>query len=96
MEELVIELSILLTSVGVLGGYAKKWLTSNQIEIMDRLNSIDYNGCKSYLTDFLTEIENGATKSSVQIERAYEVYDHYTKNLNGNSYITTKWKKIMK
>ena len=96
LTDILIQIAAVITAIGVLGKFLKKLIKSNTREIMERLNVIDYNGCKSYLTDFLTEIENGGKKSSVQVERASEVYDHYVKNLNGNSYITTKWEKLMK
>ena len=38
----------------------------------------------------------GVEKDEVQIKRAYEVYEHYTKDLHKNSYIHDKWEKLMK
>ncbi len=45
---------------------------------------------KTYLTDFLSDIENKQPKSDIQIKRAYEIYEEYT-NLKGNSYVHSKW-----
>ena len=111
MIELIIQIGVLIPAVTIIIISFNKIVVSvtkkmveeivkeNKLEhekIMNQITIMDYNGCKSYLTDVLTDIENKVEKSSVQIERAYEVYDHYVKNLNGNSYITTKWEKIMK
>ena len=35
---------------------------------------------KTYLTDFLSDLENGVTKTEIQKKRAYEVYEEYSKN----------------
>lgn len=47
---------------------------------------------KTYLINFLSELENGIEKSDVQIKRAYEVYERYSKN-GGNSYVHDKWEE---
>lgn len=35
---------------------------------------------KTYLINFLSELENGLKKTDVQIKRAYEIYERYSKN----------------
>ena len=50
---------------------------------------------KTYLTNFLSEVEQGVTKTEIQIRRAYEVYEEYTSK-NGNSYIHDKWEELVK
>ena len=47
---------------------------------------------KTYLTDFLSDLNNGEHKTEYQKQRASELYDFYTKN-GGNSYIHTEWDK---
>lgn len=63
-------------------------------ELIKDLNSVKYENDKTYLTDFLSELEAGNKKSPIQIKRAYEVYEEYTK-LNGNSYIHDKWEELV-
>lgn len=48
---------------------------------------------KTYLTDFLSEVENGQAKTEIQKKRAYEIYEEYT-SLHGNSYIHDKWEEL--
>lgn len=50
---------------------------------------------KTYLTDFLSELEQGQSKTEIQKKRAYEIYEEYTKN-GGNSYIHAKWEELRK
>lgn len=63
--------------------------------INDKIDNLDMGQARNYLVDFLADIENGEEKDECQIERAYELYDHYTKDLGGNSYIHAKWEKVM-
>lgn len=74
-----------------------KKIFSKQLEpINTTIKHLDINQCKNYLVRFLADVENKEKLDSVEIERAYEVYDHYTKDLNGNSYIHDKWERLMK
>lgn len=50
---------------------------------------------KTYLINFLSELENGLKKTDVQIKRAYEIYERYSKN-GGNSYVHDKWVECKK
>ena len=64
--------------------------------IDDRIDKIDKNECKNYLTEFLEDIKKGVPKSDIQIQRATEVYDHYVNDLHLNTYIHDSWEKLMK
>ena len=64
--------------------------------INDRIDKLDKNQCKNYLTEFLEDIRNGIPKSDIQIQRATEVYDHYINDLHLNTYIHDSWEKLMK
>lgn len=59
------------------------------------IKKIDKNECMNFLVNFLADIENGIEKDDVQTKRACEVYDHYVKDLQGNSYIHDKWTRLM-
>lgn len=47
---------------------------------------------KTYLINFLSDLENEVKKTDVQIKRAYEIYERYSKN-GGNSYVHDKWEE---
>ena len=64
-------------------------------DLENRLNNNQLENDKTFLTDFLSDLENGITKSEIQIKRAYEVYEEYTE-LHGNSYIHNKWEELVK
>ena len=70
---------------------------NDKLNIIDnRIDKIDKNECKNYLTEFLEDIKNGVPKSDIQIQRATEVYDHYINDLHLNTYIHDSWEKLMK
>ena len=74
----------------------KKSLNKQLEPITTKIDKLDTNQCRNYLVEFLADIEHGVVKDETQIKRAYEVYDHYTKDLHVNSYIHDKWNKLMK
>lgn len=50
---------------------------------------------KTFLINFLSELENGIIKTDIQIKRAYEIYERYSNN-GGNSYVHDKWEEVKK
>lgn len=50
---------------------------------------------KTYLTDFLSDIEAGEPKSEIQVRRAYEIKKEYNEK-GGDSYIDDKWEELIK
>lgn len=80
------------TIIGALQFTIKKWLDNN---INIRINNFEILFCKTYITDFLSDLENGIPKDDEQYKVAHEIYDHYTKDLKQNSYIHDKWEKVI-
>lgn len=62
-------------------------------ELRTELKKEDKEKTKNFLVARLNEIENGETWSDIERQRFYEQYDHYTNDLNGNTYIKTAVKK---
>lgn len=74
-----------------------KTILNKQLKPLEEsIEILDKNQCKNYLVRFLADIERGENFDDVEIKRAYDVYDHYVKDLKGNSYIHDKWEKLMK
>ena len=97
--EIIIQVSTLIASVGIITGIIttnlKKWLAKEILDLKKTVKEMDYNSCKNYLTDFLTDLKKGQPKTEVQVERACEVWKHYKDELNGNSYIERDWIEYM-
>lgn len=80
-------------------GFADSWMEKAVKPIMDKLDNVDkkvdgvdMNACKNFLTRSLSDAWNEDTPS-VERERIHEVYEHYTK-LGGNSYIHTEYERL--
>lgn len=74
----------------------KKVLEKQLKPLNQSIIDLDKNQCKNYLVRFLADVERGENVDDVEITRAYDAYDHYVKDLHGNSYIHDKWNKLMK
>lgn len=104
MENITLgQISNLLLFIVELGGVtitiivAMKKILNKQLEpINQKIDKLDLNDCKNFLVRFLADVERGQVIDEVEEKRAHDVYDHYRKDLNGNSYIEDKWNKLMK
>lgn len=89
----------IITSTGVILAFIQKILKKtikNELNpISDNIKQLDINQCKNFLVRFLADVEQGNELDKVEMERAYEVYDHYTNDLKQNSYIHTRWNQLM-
>lgn len=72
-----------------------KSITKTLKPLNESIRNLDVAQCKNYLVCFLGKVEQGVELDEVEIERAYEVYDHYENDLKQNSYIHNKWNKLM-
>ena len=95
LVEIVILVGSLISAVTVIIVALKKILGKMFEPVNNKIDNLDLGQARNYLVDFLADIENGIPKDECQIERAYELYDHYTKDLGGNSYIHNKWERVM-
>ena len=59
-----------------------------------RLDKVDMEATKNYLVSYLSKAEQGLPIDEIERERFCEEYDHYKKDLKGNSYITHKVEKL--
>lgn len=92
---IIIEIAGLITAVGVIVNKFNKIFDKKLEPINQSIHDLDEATCKNYLVTFLKGIEKGEEMDEVEIERAYEVYDHYSNVLYKNGYIHSKWKKLM-
>lgn len=96
IADTIILVASLITAVTTIIISMQKILKRMFEPVNKKIDGLDLSQARNYLVDFLADIENGEKKDECQIERAYELYDHYTKDLHGNSYIHAKWEKVMK
>lgn len=96
IADTIILVASLITAVTTIIISMQKILKRMFEPVNKKIDGLDLSQARNYLVDFLADIENGEKKDECQVERAYELYDHYTKDLHGNSYIHAKWEKVMK
>lgn len=89
----------IITSTGIIMAFIQKVIKKtikNELDpISDNIKQLDVSQCKNFLVRFLADVEQGNELDKVEMERAYEVYDHYTNDLKQNSYIHTRWNQLM-
>ena len=84
-----------ITALIYLSKILKKGFEKALKPINDNIKSLDVSQCKNFLVRFLADVEQGNELDKVEIERAYEIYDHYTNDLKQNSYIHQRWTELM-
>ena len=65
-------------------------------ELNKKINSLGEDQCKNYLVRYLADVEDGEKVSELETERAYDAFGKYTNTYHGNSYIHSRWNKVMK
>ncbi len=65
-------------------------------ELNKKINNLGEDQCKNYLARYLTDVEDGEKLSEIETQRAYDAYEKYTNIYHGNSYIHSRWNKVMK
>ena len=58
-------------------------------DLHDEIRKEDKEKTKNFLVSMLADIERGVEWGDIERQRFYEQYDHYSKDLNGNTYIKT-------
>lgn len=99
MEEILKVIGIIagaITSIGIICAFLKSVINKGFEPIYKKIDELDINQSKNFLVTFLKSVEKGEKMDDVEQQRAHEVYDHYIKDLKGNSYIHDKWEKLMK
>lgn len=83
-----------ISSIVYLSKIIRKVVKKTLEPINNSINNIDISQCKNFLVRFLADVEQGNELDEIEIERAYEIYDHYTNDLKQNSYIHKRWKSL--
>lgn len=92
MEYIVAIILALITTSGTIINTIISKSTNKKV---DSIQEFRMEYCKTYLTDFLADLNNGVEKNEHQKAMASELYDFYTKN-GGNSYIHSEYEKALK
>ena len=64
--------------------------------INNKIDSVDKNATMNYIVARLDDIDKGTKLDGVARMRFYEEYEHYTKDLKGNTYIHDEFERLKK
>lgn len=64
--------------------------------IEKQIEKVDKNATMNYIVARLDEIDKGNKLDGVSKKRFYEEYEHYVKDLNGNTYIHDEFERLKK
>ena len=74
----------------------KKAIAKGFEPINSKIDKVDKNATMNYLVARLDEADKGNKLEGVAKKRFYEEYEHYTKELNGNTYIHDEFERLKK
>ena len=89
------EITIVVALINAIGMIVNTIISKKTNKKVNNLQEHILDADKTYLINFLSEIEMGVEKTDIQIKRAYEIYERYTEN-GGNSYVHDKWEDLKK
>lgn len=85
--------AIIIASITAVASISTAVITLITNKKVEKIEDIKYDFNKTYLTDFISDIENGLTKSDIQSKIAHEKYDEYIK-MGGDSYVHEHWESL--
>lgn len=65
-------------------------------DLAEQVNQVDVDNTKNYLQQTISAIKDGAVLDTAAKERFYENYDHYTNDLNLNSWVHSEVDQLKK
>ena len=74
----------------------KKAIEKGFKPVNDKIERVDRNSTMNYLVDKMTEIDKGEKLDGVSRKRFIDQYEHYTKDLEGNTYIKEEYDRLKK
>lgn len=97
-------IEITITAISTIGVILQALISNSNKKRLDKIDSLEEKMTtkindailsreKTYLADFMADLEKGETKTQEQIKRAYEIKEQYNA-LGGDSYIDSQWDKL--
>ena len=93
--DLIIKIASFLTAIGIIITTINKLINKKFKLLNDKIYELEKNECKNFLVNFLADFEKGEKITECQKLRAYEIYDKYINDFEGNSFIKDKWERMI-
>lgn len=84
------------TATATIINAVKKAIEKGFKPINEKIDKVDKNATMNYLVARIEEIDGGKKLEGVNRQRFFEEYEHYTKDLQGNSYIKEEVERLKK
>jgi len=96
IENLMVWVTGFIGGIWIIVKAVKKAIDKGFEPINKAINSVDKNATMNYLVARMDEIDNGQKLEGVPRKRFLEEYEHYTKDLGGNTYIHEEYDRLKK
>lgn len=107
ISNVLVFLAGILTAGGTIAGFMSKRFGKMMKEelkplndkidgVVLQVNQVDIDNTKNYLQQTISAVKEGAVLDTAAKERFYENYDHYTNDLNLNSWVHSEVDELKK
>lgn len=81
-------------SIGAIYLFLQKGMKKLLQPLYNKIDKVDLNATMNYLVSRMDEIDKGAKLDGVAKKRFIDEYEHYIKDLNGNTYIHDEYERL--
>ena len=64
--------------------------------VNDKIDRVDKNATMNYLVEVMDKVDNGHKLEGVARKRFFDEYEHYTEDLDGNTYVKEEYDRLKK
>lgn len=64
--------------------------------VNDKIDRVDKNSTMNYLVEVMDKVDKGHKLEGVARKRFFDEYEHYTEDLDGNTYVKEEYDRLKK
>lgn len=96
LASIIGSISIIGGIIGVCVAKSMRQVNSTLSELREEIRQQDIRDCRIQLNSFMNLVKNGQDFDEHEWKLYHSMYDHYTNDLQQNSFIHDKWERIVK
>ena len=94
--------SLMVWATGFVGGL---WIIVKAVQkaidkgfkpVYDKIDKVDKNSTMNYLVEVMDKVDKGHKLEGVARKRFFDEYEHYTDDLDGNTYVKEEYDRLKK
>lgn len=74
----------------------KKAINAGFKPVNDKIDRVDKNATMNYLVEVMDKVDKGHKLEGVARKRFFDEYEHYTEDLDGNTYVKEEYDRLKK